>query len=218
MINLDAVAHTSKVKDLYPKTRISLIFISLILSILVNSEVLYLAFLALSVLWMYGTTFLSIKQIFKLLSIPMLFVLTSCFLILISFSSIDGVILWQGPVHLTIYKANAIMAQETLLRSLCGISMIFCISTTVPMRHFMNWMRMLRLPEEFIELFVLTYRFLFILLEEASDLVTAGDMRFGYSSLKTAFPTMGMMIKSLLFKTFKRYEDLSQSLELRQSL
>ncbi len=81
----------------------------------------------------------------------------------------------------------------------------------------MKWLRLMHFPEEFIELFVLTYRFIFILIEEALDLVIAGDMRFGYISVKNAFQTMGMMIQSLLLKTFKRYEDLSQALELRQN-
>ena len=221
MINLDAIAHTSKVKDFYPKTRISLILGALIFSIFVNSKDLYLAFLGISILWMLMTTSLNLKSLLKLLSIPMFFVITSTIVIMVSLGkSLPADVVFKvniGSIFLFISKANLVLALETFLRSLCGISMIFCISTTVPMGHFMKWLKLMHFPEEFIELFVLTYRFIFILIEEALDLVIAGDMSFGNISIKNAFQTMCMMIRSCLHKTFKRYEDLSQALELRQN-
>lgn len=220
MLHLDAIAHTSKVRHFYPQLRLTLTLILLIISLSVDSNVLYLAALCFSVIFMLTATSIKPSQLLKLYFIPLIFVVSSCILILVEISQNTP----EASVIIgSIYKINFYISLDsinrslnTFLRSISGISMVFSISTTIPMNEFIIWLKKIRLPDEFIELYVLTYRFIFILIEEASDMILASDLRFSYLKPHLAINNLGMMIYSLFYKTIKRYEDLCQALSLRQ--
>jgi cobalt/nickel transport system permease protein len=60
---------------------------------------------------------------------------------------------------------------------------------------------------------MLTYRFIFILLEEISKIYRAQDLKFGYNTMKNSFNSLGLLIRILIIKMIRRYKDMIVSLE-----
>jgi len=60
---------------------------------------------------------------------------------------------------------------------------------------------------------VLTYRFLFVFLEEANEIYTAQDMKFGYLGLKNSYISISLLIKALFIRCLIKYRDMVITLD-----
>ena len=60
-----------------------------------------------------------------------------------------------------------------------------------------------------------TYRFIFILLEEAAAIRKAQSLRFGYRNLRTSFQSLAMLIGMLLQRVIYRYQQMEIALEMK---
>jgi len=127
----------------------------------------------------------------------------------------DHAILKLGILPLYITRETLTLCIKVFIRSLSSVALIFSLSLTVPMQHLIRWMKWLKTPDAFIELFVLSYRFIFILIEEAQDMLIAQEMRFGYFHLRNAIKTVNQLGASLFMRAFARFEDLNQAMALR---
>jgi cobalt/nickel transport system permease protein len=160
------------------------------------------------------TTSLNLKSFTKLLLIPMGFIVLSLVVIAITPEQ-DHAILKLGILPLYITRETLTLCIKVFIRSLSSVALIFSLSLTVPMQHLIRWMKWLKTPDAFIELFVLSYRFIFILIEEAQDMLIAQEMRFGYFHLRNAIKTVNQLGASLFMRAFARFEDLNQAMALR---
>ncbi|MVO73072.1 cobalt ECF transporter T component CbiQ, partial [Paeniclostridium sordellii] len=66
-----------------------------------------------------------------------------------------------------------------------------------------------------IELMILTYRFIFIFLEEIKDIYKSQQLKFGYINLKNSYNSTALLIKVLFFRMMKKYEDMSITLDIK---
>ncbi|MGL4914480.1 MAG: CbiQ family ECF transporter T component, partial [Romboutsia sp.] len=62
---------------------------------------------------------------------------------------------------------------------------------------------------------ILVYRFIFIFLEEVSDIRKSQQLRFGYINLKTSYNSCGILGNMLFKRMMKRYEDMCISLDMK---
>ncbi|WP_330676180.1 CbiQ family ECF transporter T component, partial [Paraclostridium sordellii] len=66
-----------------------------------------------------------------------------------------------------------------------------------------------------IELMILTYRFIFIFLEEVKDIYKSQQLKFGYINLNNSYNSTALLIKVLFFRMMKKYEDMSITLDIK---
>ena len=76
-------------------------------------------------------------------------------------------------------------------------------------------MKKFRLPSMFIELYVLTYRFITIFFEEAREIHMAQKMKFGYDGYSNSMNSLAILIKTLFVRVMQRYREMEAVLEIK---
>ncbi|MGX8795913.1 CbiQ family ECF transporter T component [Fusibacter sp. JL298sf-3] len=195
MLRIDALANQSKGKNVYPNLRIGANLALLVLSLSIENLWLYGALILSASFLILGLTRITFKQLALLVLFPMSFVFFSCVIIFFQIGLEETLI--------------------TFVRSLSALMILLSISLTMPMHHFTQFLKKLHLPDAFIELYELCYRFIFIFIEEAADMITAQQMRFGFFSAKNVFQTLSLTLGTLFLRVFARFNDLEDAMSLR---
>jgi cobalt/nickel transport system permease protein len=152
----------------------------------------------------------------ELLTIPLSFAAISAAVIL--FLSGGGEVLWTaaiGPVNLTATAGSANLAALILARTFSGMCALFFIALTTPMAEIFTVMRSLRLPQEFVDLAMLIYHFIFMLIGEAVATRNAQEMRHGYASFKNAIASFAMLAGMLFVRAWEKGEELIVAMDAR---
>jgi energy-coupling factor transporter transmembrane protein EcfT len=87
-------------------------------------------------------------------------------------------------------------------RATAAVLLMFSFAVSTPVPHLSAALRKLRLPDVFVEMMVLIYRYTFLLMESAERMHLAAECRFGYSGYRksmrtTAKLTVGVFMRSL---------------------
>ena len=86
---------------------------------------------------------------------------------------------------------------------------------TTPFNQLIRLLQACHLPKVLIEHLMLTYRFIFILIEEALAIHQAQSLRFGYRSVSTSFRSLAMLAGLLLERVIRRNEQMNIALEMK---
>ena len=62
---------------------------------------------------------------------------------------------------------------------------------------------------------MLMYRFIFIFMEEVSDIRTSQELRFGYINLKNGYHSFGLLVNMLFKRMMIRYDEMSIALDMK---
>lgn len=216
MLQIDRIAHASRLRKLHPHVRISLPLIGLVLMPFAGSVWLglfVLLFTAFINLW-HGEV--PVKLYLESLLAPAFFVITAVIGILLVTNPGTEQVLWQWPgVSLYVTKASLATSLLTISRAYGSLGLVYLIAFHTTIWELGQYMLHMRLPKTFVELFVLCYRFIFILLEEGYEMVHAQSLRLGYSSLKLSMSSLSLLISQLFIRTLLRVRAMEESLEMR---
>jgi cobalt/nickel transport system permease protein len=120
-----------------------------------------------------------------------------------------------GNFYLYISHKGVIQGLVILARSLASLSCLYFVMFTVPFAELLQVLRRIGLPEILTELLLLMYRFIFVLLNTAGELLTAQQSRFGYHNFKSSMKSLGLLVGQLFQRTIENYHQLSLSVESR---
>jgi len=76
-------------------------------------------------------------------------------------------------------------------------------------------MKKIRVPAVFIELYVLTYRFIAVFFEEAIQIHAAQKMKFGYINYRNSMNSLAILVKTLYVRMMIRFKDMESILEIK---
>ncbi len=218
MLGIDQVAYCSPLKHINPHVRIGLPLVWLVLMILIGQPILYAITFIIMVMATLWKGSVPAKLYIKALLAPAFFVLTAVLGIL--FVSNPGLetVIWQfhiGKWILYLTDTSLMTGVTTVERAFASVSLVYFIACHAPIWEIGLYMRRLKVPKDFVELFVLCYRFVFILLEEAGAMLEAQQLRLGYGSIERGFKDLGMLIGQLLIRTLLRARAMEEGLSLR---
>jgi cobalt/nickel transport system permease protein len=120
-----------------------------------------------------------------------------------------------GHFYIYISHSGSIQALGILTRALASVSCLYFLMLTVPFSEILQTLRYLRFPVLLSDLLLLMYRFIFILLNTASELLTAQNSRGGYRTWRSGMKSLALLIGQLLQRTLQRYSQFSLGLEAR---
>jgi cobalt/nickel transport system permease protein len=89
------------------------------------------------------------------------------------------------------------------------------LAFTTPATELIGGLRALRVPAEIVELALLTYRFVFLLADEALAMTTAQRARLGHSSKRRWLTSSAMVIANLLPRAMARARRMETGLAAR---
>lgn len=101
-----------------------------------------------------------------------------------------------------------------ILRTLLCVAAVLVLVAVTPLRELIEELRRMHLPDVFISLLEMTYRYISILLEEASTMFTAYRLRAG-TDKGLAMKHMGSFVGQLLLRSFDRAERVYQAMKCR---
>ncbi|WP_067078662.1 cobalt ECF transporter T component CbiQ [Methanoculleus horonobensis] len=150
----------------------------------------------------------------KLLLVPVSFAAMS--IVVILFITGGGAVLLQVPgLPLAITADGANLALLLLARVFGGMCSLYFIALTTPMTEIFDLLRRLRVPAVLIDLSMLTYRFIFILIEEAGQVYRSQVMRLGYGKFRESVRSFGMLAGALFIRTWESGEALVLAMDAR---
>lgn len=89
-------------------------------------------------------------------------------------------------------------------RILGAVGVLLLLSSTTPAHELFLGLRWCRFPKIWVEIALLMYRYLFVCLDEASELVDAQCIRLGYGRLRTAVSSAGSLIGTVMVRSIEQ--------------
>ncbi|MCC3571338.1 MAG: cobalt ECF transporter T component CbiQ [Microcoleus sp. PH2017_40_RAT_O_B] len=222
---IDSLAYTNRLRGLPPTHKLSFAIALLILSLL-SGAIVQLSIALWLAVWIIIYAGIPGKLYLRLLSLPLMFLLTSLPALAINGIELNQIQTMQWDIwqswgisigNLYLYVSRTGLYQVSLLfpRTLASTSCMYFILLTVPFTETLQILRKLRFPALLTELLLLMYRFIFSLLAIADELWIAQNSRCGYRTWKLGMRSLGILIGQLLQRTLVNYRQVSLSLASR---
>jgi cobalt/nickel transport system permease protein len=217
-MNIDQWAYTSKLKNKDPVQKIFFALLTICVCLWANTISISILIVMMMVCLTVTIGGIPPRVFFKLMVLPMSFLLISVATIAISRSSDSQNFLTAvhfGSIWIGISKLGLITSLKLFFKSLGAVSCLYFLSLNTPMVDLMAALGRLRVPNLLIELMSLIYRFIFVLLETADTIFTAQNSRLGYSRLSFGYRSLGVLVASLFIRAYRRSDELYTALESR---
>lgn len=224
MLIIDRFAYNNRFALLNPEIKVISSLALIVLSVM-NSNIYFSCIIILGVILMtvLGAG-IPYKTYLKMLLVPFIYLLISILTVVFSFGfsknielsrfvfikRFDFLNFYIGIAHGSL--SNGLI---TALRAVSAIVSMYFLILTTPCNQQVKVMKKVRLPDLFIELYVLTYRFIAIFFEEAVLIHTAQKMRFGYNNYHNSMNSLAILLKTLFVRIMKRYRDMESILEIK---
>lgn len=142
----------------------------------------------------------------SLLMIPVVFAGTGALVILLITGGGEVLLAIAviGPMHLAVTTESVSLAVLVLSRTFAGMCSLYFLALTTPMTSLFAVLQRLRFPQEFVDLAMLIYRYIFVFIGEAISIHNAQVMRGGYHSLRSWISSFAMLASMLFIRTWDR--------------
>ncbi len=102
-----------------------------------------------------------------------------------------------------------------LSRVLGGSASMFFLAFTTPMVELFAVLHRLRVPSPLVNLSMMVYRFIFVVMEEASRMHFAQRARLGHSGFRRSISSFGLLASNLFIRSWDRSDRLYTSMDAR---
>ncbi|MFW6352573.1 MAG: CbiQ family ECF transporter T component [Bacteroidota bacterium] len=156
----------------------------------------------------------SFRAIFSLYSIPLFFILTGCVTIAISANASNPLIdvPWLSPGF---EKEGLFLAGKIFLKSMGIVSVVFFGLLTFSVSDMAEMMNDVKLPAIFVDIFVLTYKFIFFIFMAADSSLIAQKSRLAYGAGQNKIYHFSLLVTSVFTKAFRKTRALEISANSR---
>ncbi|MDD2671316.1 MAG: cobalt ECF transporter T component CbiQ [Syntrophales bacterium] len=127
-------------------------------------------------------------------------------------------VLWSGTLYGWKLAATHEGLREGLLigaKVLGAVGAMLFLSTVTPAHRIFHVLRRFRIPQGWIEVAMLMYRFTFVLVEHASEGSAAQRLRLGYSGIRRSVSSAGMLAGSVILRSFDQARSTHDAMVLR---
>lgn len=218
MIVIDKYAYTNDLRNLNPYIKVSVGLVMMISSML-NSNIIFSAGIILlmsSIIVLVAK--IDLKSYIKLLKIPVTFILISITMTLINISKDNSILIYSfniGSTYVGVSEQSISTCIHILGRAISCLTCVYFIMLTTPFNQLIFLFKKIHISDTVIELSMLIYRFIFIFMEEVSDIRQSQELRFGYINLKTSYKSFGLLVNLLYQRMMIRYDDMCISLDMK---
>lgn len=205
-IQIDTLAYTNRLRWLAPEQKLLFAIALLIIAAFTHPLVQILIAIWISI-WTVIYAGIPVKTYLKLVYVASLFWLTSlpalvingvdiAHLHLVNNDSIAG--LNVGAYYIYISSHGIEQGLTILTRAIASLSCLYFVMFTIPFTELLQTLRRVGVPVLLTDILLLMYRFIFVLLNTASELWTAQQSRGGYSTFNIGMKSLALLIGQLL--------------------
>lgn len=217
MIIVDKLCYYSKLRYTNASEKFAFSMLTLVACIISRSIVIAILVLAVTgILTVLGGG-IPLSRYRSLMMVPIIFLLLSTVAILINISKIplDAFAIPIGSYYITGSFAGLYRGIQLIFTALASVSCLYFLSLNTPMTDILEVLRKLHVPALILELMMLIYRYIFVLMNLASDITTSQHSRLGNVNLKTARKSFASMISSVFILSIRRSNELYDAMESR---
>jgi cobalt/nickel transport system permease protein len=223
MKQIDTLAYTNRLQWMAPQQKLLFAITLLIISSFVHPQIQILITIWVTI-WIIGYAKIPVRTYLQLLYIPILFWLTSLPALAINIVNSDRLHSIQNDSlygltisNYYIYLSHLGIQQglEIITRALASTSCLYLIILTVPFTELLQILRHTGCPTLLCDILLLMYRFIFVLLNTANELLIAQKARSGYQTFTTSIKSLALLIGQLLKRTLENYHQLSLTITSR---
>ncbi len=200
---IDEIAYASPAKNWPPLGKFFLALALLIVSLLSSSILIPLVVLIIGFFLLFYSTRLRFPRAIAIALLDAMLIVAIGAVIIAFVTSGETLWSWMlGPIHLEVSKEGMRSALLVFTKAMAGILVMLFFATSTPIPHFAHALRQIRMPAEISELFILVYRYSFLLLEQLEVMYLAATCRLGFKGWKNKLRTtsklaVGLFIRSL---------------------
>lgn len=218
MLNIDKYAYRSRLIGINPIEKFLFTVLTMVVCLAANSIIASL----LTLVIMTGVTILKggvpWRFYFRLMLVPFSFLVIGVVTVAVNITQQPGNLLWSIGIlgaYIGVTPNSLHTAAELFLKALGAVSCLYFLCLTTPVVDIISVLRKLKVPEVFLELMNLIYRFIFVLMETAERIYISQSSRLGYSNVVTGYRSFGQLVSTLFIRSYKRSQDLYMALEAR---
>lgn len=211
MIPIDKLAYISRLKKVNAMVTMIL---CIVLNNIIDSIIILLLMSAITVF--KGK--IPLKSYIELMSLPLTFLLMSVLSIAINVVGSTNTLLFSFSIFgikLGCTYDNILIATRLFLKSIASVSCLYFLTLNTPVFEVLSVLKKLKVPQLFVELMGLIYRFIFVLLDTANMIYISQNSRLGYSTLKSSYNSLGKLITTLFISAYKRSQYIYTAMESR---
>lgn len=218
MLKIDRFAYTNALRHVHPGEKMAFALLCMAACLVSAGPLVPLLVLVLmSVAVLLGAR-VPARVYFKLMLVPCGFVLAGVATVAFNLGQKESACLFRfaafgltvGTSYADLYRAGLILA-----KSLGATSCLYFLALTTPVIEVACFLRKAKLPALWVELFCLTYRFIFVVMETAEKIYLSQSARWGYASLKNSYRSLGQLVSVLLVRSLYRSRALYTALLAR---
>ncbi|PEH55660.1 energy-coupling factor ABC transporter transmembrane protein [Yersinia kristensenii] len=217
MLGIDKLSYQSRWRQADPMGKLVLYGVFLLLAML--SPPMYQALL---LVFIAGLTCYLLRvgprRYLRWLAIPLSFLLVGLVTIVLSLSRQPESLWWGVQIGNWWFGLDSVglaTANQTLWRSLAALAATFWFVLNTPFPQLIQILKRCHAPRLLTEQILLTWRFIFILIEEAAAIQQVQSLRFGYISLRTGYHSLAMLVGMLFTRVMIRYQQMVISLDMK---
>jgi len=220
---IDTFSYHNRLRGLPPRQKLLFAGIVLILA-LVTRPIIQVAIAIWMSIWIVKYAGIPSKIYGRMLSVAIMFWLTSVPALLIAGVALseqsriqtDVLSGWSiGSYYLYLSQQGVLQAGLIFTRTIATVSCLYFLLLTTPFAEVLRVMKQMRCPEILTELLMLMYRFIFILLSTASGFWTAQHSRNGYRTHQRWFYSLSLLVSQLFRRTMENYQRFALSTAAR---
>ena len=165
MIIIDKLSYSSGLADVSPEEKFAYAVLTLLVCVVSRSVTAAVTVLAVNGILNVKKGRVPFHLYLKYLMVPLIFLLLSTLAILVNVSKepLDAYAIPVGQYYVTSSWMGLKKGGQMILTALASVSSLYVLSFNTPMTEILDVLKRLHFPGLFIELMLLTYRFIFIL-------------------------------------------------------
>ncbi|GAA4860859.1 cobalt ECF transporter T component CbiQ [Paenibacillus vulneris] len=219
---IDVISYSNKLRAVSPMWKSGFAALLLLLSYLSHPVVQLLMFIWISA-WIAGYAKVPLRLYSTLLFSSLLLFAASLPALLLEIHSFEQgqfraeglTLLAYSHWSLSLNPSGVELTVKLLCRIMACVAASMLLILTTPMPELFQVMKKLRVPSLVLELMLITYRFLFLLLDTAHDMYTAQRARGGQQGFTGRLRDTALLIVRMFAKTMQRYQGLANGMVSR---
>jgi cobalt/nickel transport system permease protein len=216
MHSLDDYAYCNRLRNVNPKLKVLFALATLGVAVFSPSPITPLLILLIMVSLTLFAAGIPAGVYFRWLSGPLVFTMPVSIAMVFFFGSAEPWFSFKVSGYvLTAYKDGFNLGFLVVSRVLGGAACLFFLAFTTPMIELFSSLRLLRVPDILVELSMMIYRYIFVVLGEATRMRHAQRMRLGYAGFRRALSSFSLLAGSLFIRAWDRGERLYVSMSSR---
>lgn len=222
MLQIDYYAHTNKLNHANSYEKIAFSMGCLLLVLLLKN--IWISFLVLLVMSLLCLIVAKIPFAFygKLLMLPLAFLSLGYVSLLLSISAVPSSVEQQAVLliklanfYIYFLPRQVEVVLPLIVSSFSSISCLYFLILTTPINELLRILHRWKVPTLLLEIIMLTYRYLFLLLDTAAEIYVSQTSRLGYRSISSGLQSGGELLTALFIKTYQQAKELQMSIDSR---